>query len=436
MIEWSINVESADRLPVEKLRRRQDARLRTTVQHAFQNVSLYRERLEACGVDPESICGMDDLPRLPFLFKSDYREQSPYGLFATPLEQVVRLHSSSGTTGKPTVVGYTQNDIDLWTSVMERTLILCGVTPSDLLQVAFGYGLFTGGLGVHYGAESLGATVIPVSGGQSDRQIQILRDLSVTTICCTPSYFLHLLERADDLGINLRELPLRTGIFGAEPWSESMRQRIEDAAGIRAYDIYGLSEIIGPGVASACEEQDGLHVFEDHFFPEIVDPNSGEPLPVGEEGELVLTTLSRETVPAIRYRTGDITALIPDLCPCGRTTTRIRRVTHRCDDMLIVRGVNIYPAQIEDVLLSSESVAPHYEIHLTRQRNLDQIEVCVEVNGNHAQDIDQVCDRLADRLQQVMGVKAKISLAEPMSLVRSGGKAQRVFDRRNEDRPT
>ena len=434
MIEWSTNVESADCLSADKLRKWQDERLRATVQHAFQNVPLYRERFQACGVAPESVSGIEDLPRLPFLFKSDYREQSPYGLFATPLEQVVRLHSSSGTTGMPTVVGYTQNDIDLWTSVMERTLRLCGVTPTDVVQVAFGYGLFTGGLGVHYGAESLGATVIPVSGGQSDRQIQLLRDLNVTTICCTPSYFLHLLERADDLGINLRELPLQTGIFGAEPWSEPMRQRIEDAAGIRAYDIYGLSEIIGPGVASACEEQDGLHVFEDHFFPEIVDPDSGESLPVGEEGELVLTTLSREAVPAIRYRTGDITALISDPCPCGRTTTRIRRVTHRCDDMLIVRGVNIYPAQIEDVLLSSECVSPHYEIHLTRDRSLDQIEVRVEIDRDDLGNTDQVCDQLAKRLHQVMGIKATITLAESMTLARSEGKARRVFDRRCEER--
>ena len=324
------------------------------MRRAYDCVALYRKRMDERGVKPEDLKSLEDIARLPFTEKADLRDTYPFGLFASPLREVVRLHASSGTTGKPIVVGYTQEDVEVWTSVMVRSFVACGLQPGDIVQNAYGYGLFTGGLGVHYGAEALGATVIPISAGNTDRQIMIMKDFGVTAIICTPSYFIHLLERAAELGVDMKELPLRAGIFGAEPWTEAMRRHIESRTRIKAYDIYGLSEIIGPGVAAECTQQSGLHIFEDHFYPEIIDPKTGEPLPDGAEGELVLTTLSKRAMPMIRYRTRDITSFITERCACGRTIRRMHRIGRRSDDMFIIRGVNVFPSQIEAALLAVE----------------------------------------------------------------------------------
>ena len=319
--------------------------------------------------NPADIRSLEDIALLPFTVKSDLRDTYPFGLFASPMKDIVRLHASSGTTGKPIVVAYTQEDIQVWSNVMLRSFLACGLHAGDIIQNAYGYGLFTGGLGAHYGAEALGATVIPISGGNTPRQLMVLKDFGVTALCCTPSYFLHILDQAAEEGIRFKDLPLRVGVFGAEPWTESMRRRIEAESGIKAFDIYGLSEIIGPGVAMECSCQAGPHIFEDHFYPEIIDPRSGDVLPDGEEGELVLTTLSKQAMPMIRYRTRDITSLSSEPCECGRTSRRIRRIARRSDDMFIIRGVNVYPSQIETALLKVEGALPHYQIVLyPRQR--------------------------------------------------------------------
>ena len=405
------------------------------LQRAFDRVELFRARLEERGLTPADIGGLEDIAKLPFTTKADLRDTYPFGLFASPIEEVVRLHASSGTTGKPIVVAYTREDLDVWTNVMVRSLASCGITHGDIVQNAYGYGLFTGGLGAHYGAEALGATVIPISGGNTERQIMVMKDFEVTAICCTPSYFIHLLERAGELGIDVRKLPLRTGVFGAEPWTESMRRHIESAGGIRAFDIYGLSEITGPGVAIECCAQDGLHLFEDHFYPEIVDPESGEPLPEGCEGELVVTTLSKRAMPMIRYRTRDITALISKPCPCGRTLRRIRRIGRRSDDMIILRGINVFPSQIESALMSVEGTLPHYQIVLTREKGLDQMEVLVEVTREVFSDqigaLETLHDKIVYELDQTLGLRVAIRLVRPQTIQRSEGKAQRVSDRRN-----
>jgi len=410
-------------------------RLRGVLQRAFDRVELFRARLEERGLTPADIGGLEDIAKLPFTTKTDLRDTYPFGLFASPIEEVVRLHASSGTTGKPIVVAYTREDLDVWTNVMVRSLASCGITHGDIVQNAYGYGLFTGGLGAHYGAEALGATVIPISGGNTERQIMVMKDFEVTAICCTPSYFIHLLERAGELGIDVRKLPLRTGVFGAEPWTESMRRHIESAGGIRAFDIYGLSEITGPGVAIECCAQDGLHLFEDHFYPEIVDPESGEPLPEGCEGELVVTTLSKRAMPMIRYRTRDITALISKPCPCGRTLRRIRRIGRRSDDMIILRGINVFPSQIESALMSVEGTLPHYQIVLTREKGLDQMEVLVEVTREVFSDqigaLETLHDKIVYELDQTLGLRVAIRLVRPQTIQRSEGKAQRVSDRRN-----
>ena len=340
-------ISTPDFLSAEKLRPLQLQRLQEIVERTCSRVDLFRRRMDDRRLKPEDIRSLSDISRLPFTVKDDLRDTYPFGLFASPMRDIVRLHASSGTTGKPIVVAYTQADVDLWASVMARTFAACGLHRGDIIHNSYGYGLFTGGLGAHYGAELLGATVIPASGGNTDRQLMLLRDFGATAICCTPSYLAHLLDRAAELDIDVRSLPLRTAVLGAEPWTAELGRRLETQGGLKAYDIYGLSEIIGPGVAAQCEAQDGLHVFEDHFYPEIVDPQSGEALPDGESGELVLTTLSKQAMPAIRYRTRDITAIIPQPCPCGRTLRRIRRIGLRTDDMLIVRGVNIFPSQIE-----------------------------------------------------------------------------------------
>ena len=423
-----------DFLPLDELRALQSARLRQIVERVYACVPLHRRRMNELGLTPADIRGIDDVARLPFTCKADLRDTYPFGMFASPLGEVVRLHASSGTTGKPIVVAYTQADVQVWANVVLRALAGYGLHAGDIIQNAYGYGLFTGGLGLHYGAEALGATVIPISGGNTERQIMVMKDFGVSAISCTPSYFLHILDCAEEMGVDLRELPLRAGCFGAEPWTDAMRQRIESAAGIKAFDIYGLTELTGPGVGAECRQQNGLHIFEDHFYPEIIDPETLEPLPDGCEGELVLTTLSKQAMPVLRYRTRDITSLIAEPCPCGRTIRRIRRISRRSDDMLIVRGVNVFPSQIETAILAVEGTLPHYEIWLTRHKDLDQIEVRVEVTREAFSDrigsLEELQGRLAARIERVIGLRAKVRLVEPRSLERSPGKARRVVDRR------
>jgi phenylacetate-CoA ligase len=426
---------ASDYIPRHHLRDLQLARLQAELRRAYDHVPFFRRRLDAMGLRPEDVRSLDDISKLPFTVKTDLRDNYPFGLFASPLEEIVRLHASSGTTGKPIVVAYTQQDIQVWTSVMVRTLAACGLGKGDIIQNAYGYGLFTGGLGAHYGAEGLGATVIPISGGNTERQIMVMKDFGVTAICSTPSYFVHLIERAEEIGVDVRELPLRVGVFGAEPWTESMRRHIEERSDIKAYDIYGLSEITGPGVASECQAQNGLHIFEDHFYPEIIDPKTGRVLPDGERGELVLTTLSKQAMPVIRYRTRDITALIPEPCECGRTIRRMQRISGRSDDMFIVRGVNVYPSQVEAALLAVEGTLPHYQIILTREKGLDAMEVQVEVTAEVFSDkigaLEELYRRLVCSLEQTLALRVDVRLVEPHSIQRSEGKARRVIDRRN-----
>jgi len=425
-----------DFVPTPLLRRLQLDRVQAIVAHAAERVELFRQRLQSRKLAPTDIQTLDDVARLPFTSKADLRDTYPFGLFAVPLRDVVRVHASSGTTGKPIVVAYTKQDVDVWTSVMVRSLAACGLHEGDIVQNAYGYGLFTGGLGAHYGAEGIGAAVIPISGGNTDRQIMVMKDFGVTAICCTPTYFLHLVDRAAQLDVDLKALPLRVGVFGAEPWTDSMRRHIESATNIQAFDIYGLSEIIGPGVAIECPCHEGLHIFEDHFYPEIIDPETGRVLPDGQEGELVLTTLSKWAMPMIRYRTRDITALIPGACACGRSLRRMRRIGRRSDDMLIIRGVNVYPSQIEAVLLEVEGTLPHYQIILTREHGLDQIEVQVEVTAQVFSDrvgtLEALSERLADTLERVLGIRIKVTLVEPQTIQRSEGKAKRVIDKRGQ----
>ena len=426
-----------DFVPLPQLRDLQLTRLRAIVNRAYQHVALYRHRMAERNVSPDDMRTLDDVARLPFTVKADLRDSYPFGLFASPLEEVVRLHASSGTTGKPIVVAYTQQDVAVWTDAMTRTLAACGLGRGDIIQNAYGYGLFTGGLGAHYGAEALGATVIPISGGNTDRQIMVMKDFKVTAICCTPTYFLHLLDRAAEMGVDMRELPLRVGVFGAEPWSDSMRRHIETAGGIKAYDIYGLTEITGPGVGSECRCQAGLHVFEDHFYPEIIDPDTQQLVPEGEEGELVVTTLSKHAMPMLRYRTRDITAFVPGPCPCGRTLRRIKRISRRSDDMVIIRGGNVYPSQVESALLAVEGALPHYQIILTREEGLDRMEVQVEVTPAVSSDkvgaLESLNNKLAQSLYQTLGLHVKVRLVAPQTLKRSEGKARRLIDQRNLD---
>jgi phenylacetate-CoA ligase len=424
---------AADYLPRERLRELQLQRLRAVLARAYERVALFRQRMDERGLAPGDVRALEDLSRLPFTVKADLRTTYPFGLFASPMEEIVRLHASSGTTGKPIVVAYSQADLQVWTEVMVRTFAACGLHRGDVLQNAYGYGLFTGGLGAHYGAEALGATVIPISGGNTERQLMVMQDFGVTAICSTPSYFLHLLERAREVGIDLSRL--RVGVFGAEPWSEAMRQRIQAESALRAHDIYGLSEIIGPGVGVECARQAGLHLFEDHFYPEVVDPGSGEVLPDGEEGELVLTTLSKQAMPMIRYRTRDVTALEPEPCACGRTLRRIRRIGRRSDDMLIVRGVNVFPSQVESALLEAEGTLPHYQIVLTREKGLDRMEVKVEVTpevfSDRMRTLETLQHGLEAALEHALALRVQVTLVEPRSLARSEGKARRVVDLRN-----
>ncbi|MCC6490118.1 MAG: phenylacetate--CoA ligase [Candidatus Hydrogenedentes bacterium] len=428
-------LSALDYLPREQLRLLQFERLKTIVSRAYDNVVLFRNRMMERKLTPADLHSLEDIQKLPLYVKNDLRDTYPFGLFASPMEEVVRLHASSGTTGKPIVVAYTQQDVDVWSSAMVRAFASYGLHRGDVIQNAYGYGLFTGGLGAHYGAEALGATVIPVSGGNTDRQLMIMRDFNVTAICCTPSYFLRLIERAGEMEIDMKSLPLAVGVFGAEPWTEEMRQRIEEASSIKAYDIYGLSEIVGPGVGAECYCQQGLHIFEDHFYPEIVDTETLKPVPDGEEGELVLTTLSKLAMPMIRYRTRDITAIAPEPCECGRTIRRIRRISRRSDDMLIIRGVNVFPSQIETALLAVEGTLPHYQIVLTNDGTMDEMEVQVEVTAEVFSDkiraLESLQERLANSIERVTGLRVHLRLVQPSTIERSEGKAKRVIDKRN-----
>ncbi len=424
-----------DFLPVQQIRELQLRRLKSVVQRCFDNVEHFRNKMDQLGVLPEDIKALDDIARLPFTVKADLRDTYPFGLFASPMSDVVRLHASSGTTGKPIVVAYTQQDLEVWTSVMTRSFAAVGLHRGDIVQNAYGYGLFTGGLGAHYGAEALGATVIPISGGNTERQIMVMKDFGVTAICCTPSYFIHLLERAREMGIEIKDLPIKAGIFGAEPWTEEMRRHIEADSHVKAFDIYGLSEIIGPGVGVECQHQQGLHIFEDHFYPEIIDPETGAPLPDGEKGELVLTTLTKQAFPMIRYRTRDITSINPEQCACGRTIRRIRRITARSDDMFIIRGVNVFPSQIETAILSVEGALPHYQIILTRDKGLDQVEVQLEVTpevfSDKISEMEALQRKISQAIERTLGIRVQVRLIEPHGIQRSEGKAKRVFDKRN-----
>jgi phenylacetate-CoA ligase len=429
---WEEEIETLPRVGLESIQFR---RLQHLVQRVYRTVKPYRSKMDAAGVKPEDIKSLGDLKKLPFTTKNDLRDNYPFGLFTVPMEEIVRVHASSGTTGKPTVVGYTRKDIELWAGIMARALCCAGATKEDMVQNAYGYGLFTGGLGAHYGIERLGATVIPVSGGNSKRQINLMKDFKSTVLLSTPSYALNLADAMGSMDIDPSSLSLRVGVFGAEPWSENMREEVEKKLNLRAVDIYGLSEVMGPGVAMECLRSDkGMHIFEDHFLPEIIDPDTGEVLPPGEQGELVFTTLTKEAFPIIRYRTKDISKLIYEPCECGRTLVRMEKVTGRTDDMLIIRGVNVFPSQVEHVLMGIEGVEPHYQIVVEREGNLDSMSVQVEVSEGLFSDEIRVLENLTRKIQadvkSLLGVTCKVKLVEPKTIQRSEGKAQRVIDNR------
>lgn len=428
---WNSHFECMDR---DGIRHVQSERLRETVERVYFNVPFYRKRMQEAGLGPESIQTIDDLSKLPFTIKSDLRDNYPFGLFAVPMSEIVRVHASSGTTGKPTVVGYTRNDISTWSEVMARTLTSAGANRNDFIQIAYGYGLFTGGLGLHYGGEKIGASVIPISGGNTVRQIQLMHDFGSTVLACTPSYALYLSEAIRESGITRDELKLRVGVFGAEPWTENMRREIEEKLRIKAIDIYGLSEVIGPGVASECLIQEGLHINEDHFFPEIIDPGTLEVLPEGSTGELVFTTLTKEGLPLIRYRTRDLTRLTYEKCKCGRTMVRMEKCLGRSDDMLIIRGVNLFPSQVETVLLNMREIKPHYLLIVDRVNNLDTLELKVEVDEAFFLDkisqLEELRHKLHNNLENALGLGIKVTLVEPKVIERSEGKSKRVIDKR------
>ncbi len=422
-------------MPREALKAIQLTRLQATLERVYANVPFYRDNFKKAGITPGDIKSLDDIKRIPFTTKQDLRNNYPYAMFAVPMENIVRIHASSGTTGRPTVVGYTKRDIDTWANLMARSLAAGGATRGDILHNAYGYGLFTGGLGVHYGAERLGASVIPVSGGNTKRQIVIMRDFKPTILTGTPSYILHLAEIAEEMGVSFKDLSFKYGIFGAEPWSEKMREELEAKLNLKAVDIYGLSEVMGPGVAIECHEaQKGLHIFEDHFIPEIIDPETGENLPYGETGELVFTSLTKEAFPIIRYRTRDITSLNPEPCICGRTHVRMNRVSGRTDDMLIIRGVNVFPSQIESILMKTHDIQPHYQLVVDRVDNLDTLTVRVEIREDLFSDaiknLQNLESKISKDIKEYLGVSAKIKLVEPKTIERSQGKAVRVVDNR------
>jgi len=429
---WNEHYET---LPREYLEELQLRRLKQLLNNVYARVEFYRKKMDEAGISPEDIKSLDDLQKLPFTYKQDMRDNYPFGLFAVPQQQVVRLHASSGTTGKPTVVGYTRRDIETWTELMARTFSAAGVGAGDILQNAYGYGLFTGGLGAHYGAEKIGASVIPISGGNSKKQLMLMKDFGSTAVSCTPSYALSLYEAALEEGINPKELKIKVGIFGAEPWTNEMRKDIEEKWGIDAVDIYGLSEIIGPGVAYECvEAKNGMHINEDHFIVETIDPVTGDVLPKGAEGELVFTTITKEAIPLIRYRTRDVTSLIVEPCKCGRSFVRMNKVTGRSDDMLIIRGVNVYPSQVEAILVQREELSPHYLLVVEREGNMDTLEVQVELAEGVFMDrvrrLQELAKGIEKDIKDYIGVTCKVRLVEHKTIARSEGKAQRVKDNR------
>ncbi len=428
---WDEKRECMERGELEAL---QLERLQAVVARVYEKVPFYRRRFDKAGVAPGDIKSLADLRRLPFTSKDDLRENYPLGLLTVPQAEVLEIHGSSGTTGKPVIMAYTKRDIDTWSEVMARTLAGAGAEPGDVVQNAYGYGLFTGGLGAHYGSLRLGAMVIPMSGGNSKRQVMMIQDLGSRAICCTPSYFLALAEVAEEAGVDFRSTNLRIAILGAEPWSDSMRREIEKKSGVTAIDIYGLTEIIGPGVASECAEQDGLHINEDHFLPEIINPETGEVLGDGETGELVITTITKEATPVLRFRTRDICSITHEPCACGRTLARMSRVAGRTDDMLIIRGVNVFPSQIESVLVGIEGAEPHYQIVIRREKALDDMEVQVEVSeklfSDEIRGLETLEAKIRDELHSVLGLRVRVKLVEPRTIQRSMGKAKRVIDMR------
>lgn len=428
---WNEKIECASR---EEMRMIQSERLRDTVNRIYHNVPYYRKKMQEVGLTANDIHGIEDLTKLPFTIKYDLRDNYPFGLFTVPMSEIVRLHASSGTTGKPTVVGYTRKDIQMWAEVVSRSLCMAGVHRNDIVQIAYGYGLFTGGLGIHYGTENLGASVIPISGGNTHKQVQLMEDFGSSVLCCTPSYALNIAEVMKEMKVDLQNLKLRIGIFGAEPWSEEMRREIETKLGIKAIDIYGLSEVIGPGVSCECEHQCGMHINEDHFLPEIIDPDTLQPVAPGEIGELVFTTITKEGIPLIRYRTRDLTRLIYDQCTCGRTLVRMEKCKGRSDDMLIIRGVNVFPSQVETVLLNMSEVEPHYLIQVDREGTLDKMSVMVEVQEQFFSDeikkLEELRLKIARNLEQVLGIAVNVKLVEPKTIARTAGKATRVIDNR------
>ena len=427
---WDPKVETMSRDEIHQVQSRE---LKNVVKRVYENVPFYREKMDALGVKPEDIHDAEDVRLLPFTEKKDLRDHYPFGLFAVPREEIVRVHASSGTTGKPTVAGYTKQDLDTWADLTARSMTCAGVTKKSVVHIAYGYGLFTGGLGAHYGAERIGATVIPVSGGNTQRQLKLLKDFGATTLACTPSYAMNLADAMEKAGMDINELKLESGVFGAEPWSEKMREQLEKRLHIRAQDIYGLTEMMGPGVAMDCPERCGLHVWEDHFLPEIIDENLNQ-VPYGTEGELVITTLTKQGMPLLRYRTHDLSCLDPAPCVCGRTHVRMRRVKARTDDMLIIRGVNVFPSQIEHSLLKIQGIAPQYQIVVDRRGSLDTLEVQVELDrtliGDTVRDLEALSARIAAQLASDVLISCQVKLCQPGSLPRSEGKAKRVIDNR------
>jgi phenylacetate-CoA ligase len=428
---WNEHYECMDR---EQMREVQSKRLCETVERVYHNVPFYRKKMQELGLEPRDIKTIDDLPKLPFTTKQDLRDNYPYGLFAAPMSEIVRIHASSGTTGRPTVVGYTRKDISTWAEAVARMLTCAGAKKNDFIQISYGYGLFTGGLGIHYGSERIGATVIPTSGGNTKKQIQLMQDFGSTVLACTPSYALYLAESMEEMQIDPESLKLRIGIFGAEPWTENLRKEIEEKLKIKAMDIFGLSEVIGPGVSCECNIQDGLHINEDFFVPETIDPNTLKPKAIGEIGELVFTTIAKEGLPLLRYRTRDLTQLNDKPCDCGRTTIRMAKCTGRTDDMLIIRGVNVFPSQIESILLEIGETKPHYLLIVDRKNNLDTLEIWVEVGGEYFSDEISKLERLTSKIQgnieSILGLTAKVKLVEPKTIDRSEGKSVRVIDKR------
>jgi len=428
---WQEEYETMTRDKLEEL---QLQRLQQTLQRVYDNVPFYRQSLDEAGISPGDVKSLADLQKMPITVKKDLRDNYPFGLFAAPMEKVVRVHASSGTTGKPIVVGYTKNDINNWADLVSRAIRMTGGTNKDIVQVGFGYGLFTGGLGLHFGTEHFGATVVPISGGNTARQLMLMQDFGATILACTPSYALYLAEEIQNAGIDPQNLKLKIGIFGAEPWSERMRDQLESKLNIKAFDIYGLSEVLGPGVSAECSEKKGLHIFEDHFIAEIVDPETGKPLPYGQPGELVITSLTKEAFPIIRYNTRDISVLNVEPCGCGRTHVRMQRVTGRTDDMLIIRGVNVFPSQIESVLLEFGDAEPHYLLVVDRKGSLDNLEIWVELNERFFSDkvraLEDLENKMRARILSVLGISARIKFVEPRTIPRSEGKAKRVVDKR------